>query len=103
MNVFTTEHPINSQPSFFDARTYPVLSFVWSSLTTALFLVPLVIGLCVYNVFTNAAEIGAEYEFPDSWTLFTAQVFAFCFLFASLLVAAYRLVEWHFTRKALSR
>jgi hypothetical protein len=103
MNVFTTEHPINSQPSFFDTREYPVLSFVWSSLTIALFLVPLVIGLCVYDVLNDATEIGAGYDFPDSWTLFAAQVFAFCFLFASLLVAAYRLVEWHLTRKGLSR
>ena len=96
MNVFTTEHPINSQPSFFDTRAYPVSSFVWSSLAIALLLLPFVVGFCAYDAFSYAAEIGAETELPDSWALFTAQAFAVCLFFGSLVVVAYRLLEWYF-------
>ena len=43
MNLFTTEHPLNSQPSWFDAQAHPVLSFVCSVFVLALALAPVVL------------------------------------------------------------
>ncbi len=100
MNVFSTEHPMVSQAPVFDARTYPFLNFVWNSLLITVVLVPAFIALYVYSVCKDAVEIGAEYDFPDSWACFTAKAFAFCFCFAVLLVAGYRLVEGYFRRKS---
>ncbi len=103
MNVFTTDHPMVSQPPCFDTRRHPALSFVWSSLILALMFTPLVILFYVAGVCSDAYEIGAEYDFPDSWPWFIAEVFALCFFVASALVSAYRLLEWHFRNKFLGR
>ena len=87
-----------SQPSCFDAKAYPVVSFVWNSLVIALGLLPLAIGFDVYTIFNNAAEIGAEYDFPESWPWYIAGAFVFCLCCAALLVSAYRLLAWHFRK-----
>ena len=62
-SIFTTDHPLTLQPSWFDRREHPVLSFVCSVLVSTLILTPLIlIGLYYYDI----SDIGAEPDpFPD--------------------------------------
>jgi hypothetical protein len=99
MNVFTTDHPLVSQPSPFDSKKFPMVSFVCSSLIMALGFLPFVVTFYVYTVFSDAIEFGAEYDFPDSWTLFIVEVFGLCLFCSVLFVSAYRLVAWYFRNK----
>jgi len=63
INIFTTDHPLTLQPSWFDRREYPVLSFVCSVFVSTLIFTPLIlIGLYHYDL----NDIGAEPDpFPD--------------------------------------
>ena len=63
MDIFTTDHPMTSQPSLFDAKEHPVLSAVCRVIVLALGLTPLIlIGLYFYAI----SDIGAEPEpFPE--------------------------------------
>ncbi len=59
MNVFTTDHPLTSQTSWFDARTYPVRSFICRVLLFTLISAPVILVALYYY---DRNEIGAE---PD--------------------------------------
>jgi len=63
INIFTTDHPLTLQPSWFDRREHPVLSFVCSVFVSTLILTPpILIGLYYYDL----NDIGAEPDpFPD--------------------------------------
>jgi hypothetical protein len=65
MSIFTTDHPLTSQPTLFDKRAFPVLSFVCSVFVAALIFTPLILaGLYFYLI----SDIGAEATpFPDPW------------------------------------
>ena len=65
MNVFTIDHPLTLQPSWFDRREYPKLSFVCSVFVSTLIFTPLILaGLYYFDM----SEIGAEPDpFPDPW------------------------------------
>lgn len=76
MNPFTTDHPLASKSSWFDAHEHPTLSFLCSTLVLALVLAPLVlVSLYYYSV----SDIGAEPNpFPQPWwALFWGSVMAF--------------------------
>lgn len=76
MDVFTTDHPMTSQPSLFDAKTHPVLSAVCRVIRLAIGLTPLIlISLYFYAV----SDIGAEPNpFPEPWlTLMIGSIISF--------------------------
>lgn len=92
MNVFTTKHPMTSQPSWFDTKAHPSLSFVCSVFALALVLTPLVLaGLLHYAV----GDIGAEPDpFPDPWLVLfmgSSVAFALSLVCAFLVVLTGRL------------
>jgi hypothetical protein len=92
MNVFTTDHPMTSQPSWFDAKAHPVLSWFYDVLLLALLLSPLMLfGLYEYAM----TDIGADNPFPEpGWALMMGSVLAFVLslLCACPILLAYRLV-----------
>jgi hypothetical protein len=93
MNVFTTDHPLTVQPSWFDRREYPKLSFVCSVLVSELVLTPVIlVGLYYYA----ASDSGAESDpFPDPWLDFiVGSIFAFVasLICSFFVVMAYRLM-----------
>ncbi|HLH55414.1 MAG TPA: hypothetical protein VKY92_17565 [Verrucomicrobiae bacterium] len=64
MNIFTTDHPMASGPSWLDAKEYPRLSFVLSVLLITLILAPLVLIGLYYWVMS---DIGADNPFGEPW------------------------------------
>lgn len=93
MNIFTTEHPLTSQPSWFDTKEHPFLSFVCSVFVLALVFTPLILfGLYSYAI----SDIGAEPNpFPDPWlALAVGSIYSFTISLvgASLVVLAYRML-----------
>ena len=94
MNIFETEHPMDSQSSWFDRRKHPKLSFVCSTFLLAAVIAPVIL-VCLY--FWAISDIGAEPNpFPEPLRAFTISViFAFIvsFVLAALLVLIYRLVR----------
>jgi hypothetical protein len=97
MNIFTTDHPLVSQSSCFDAREHPWISFLSTTSVLALILTPLVYGFILYDAFTDGVECTDEPPFPGSWPEFLlagAAVLVFCFVCALLLVSGYRLLQY---------
>jgi|SRR5882724_1011851 len=90
INIFTTDHPLTLQPSWFDRREYPVLSFVCSVLVSTLIFTPLIlIGLYYYDL----SDIGAEPDpFPDPWQDF---VFGSILSFVISLVCSFFVILAH--------
>ena len=93
MDVFTTDHPLTSQPSWFGTKEHPVLSAVCSGTVLALcFTPPILAGLYFYFI----SDIGAEPNpFPDPWfdlAVGSALSFIIAVLIAAALVTAYRLM-----------
>jgi len=100
MNVFTTDHPMASQPSCFDPQEYPWASFFYSILVVALLLLPLLAGFVLYSI-GNDGAVTPE-DSPDSVLEFITGVFALSLFLAFGIVSAYRLLRWHFQRKQLA-
>src|SRR4051794_23485238 len=93
MNIFTTDHPLTLQPSWFDRKEYPKLSFVCSVFLSTLVLTPLIlVGLYYYAM----SDIGAEPDpFPDPWLEFVVgSVLSFVvgFVCSFFVVTAHRLL-----------
>jgi hypothetical protein len=93
MNIFTTDHPLTLQPSWFDRRVYPKLSFVCSVFVLALVLTPVIlVGLYYYDM----SDIGAEATpLPDSWLdFFIGSIFSFVvgLICSFFFVVAHRLI-----------
>ena len=93
MDLFTTDNPLTSQPSWFDAKAHPLLSAVCSTAFLALCFTPaILVGLYCYFI----SDIGAEPNpFPDPWFDLAAGAglsFIFAILFASVMVMAHRLL-----------
>jgi hypothetical protein len=100
MNIFTTDHPMASQSSWFDMKQHPGLSFVCSSFILALFLTPFVLFRLL---FWATSDIGAESNpFPEPWlTLGGGLVVAFgvSFICACPIILAYRFLARHWRKK----
>ena|SRR6266404_2518860 len=126
MNVFSTEHPLTAQPSWFDTREHPLLSYVCRVLVVALILCALFAGLLGFSMFSQDSP-----DVPDpSWTdsIFAVAGFLMAFpvfffvpeevtfgitwsafgligvainglCWACVFVAVYRLLERQFQRK----
>jgi hypothetical protein len=95
MSIFTTDHPLTTQPSWFDARAFPALSFLCTSTLLALAFTPLILG-GLYIFLTT--DIGAEPKpFGDHplRLLAIGSVFSFVvgFICASFVVTIYRLAK----------
>jgi hypothetical protein len=92
MNVFTTDHPMASQPSCFDAKAHPVLSYFGGVVLLALLFWPLMLfGLYEYAM----TDIGADNPFPEpGWALLMGSILAFVLSLISAcpLLLVYRLV-----------
>ena len=86
MNIFTTDHPMASQSSWFDAKEHPVLSILCSVFLLCPILMPVVISR-LYVYFTS--DIGADNPFPDPWR---ALAWMIILAFAISLVCAFPLV-----------
>jgi hypothetical protein len=91
MNVFTTDHPLTLQPSWFDRRVYPFWSFVCSVVVLAVIFTPaILVGL----YFWLTSDIGAESQpFPDPWfdlAVGAGISFVVGIICASLVVLIYR-------------
>jgi len=85
MNIFTTDHPMASQPSWSDEKEHPVLSFLCSVFLLGPILTPVVIWR-FYVYFTS--DIGADNPFPDPWP---ALAWIMLFSFTISLVCAFPL------------
>ena len=93
MNVFTTDHPLVSQTSWFDTKAHPVLSLVCNAFTFAVVLTPFVlVGLCCCAM----SDMGGEPEpFPELWmalVLGSVLAFGISLVGAVPIVLAYRLL-----------
>ena len=86
MNIFTTDHPLASQPSWSDAKEHPVLSILCSVFLLCPILMPVVISR-LYVYFTS--DIGADNPFPDPWR---ALAWMIILAFAISLVCAFPLM-----------
>jgi threonine/homoserine/homoserine lactone efflux protein len=103
MNPFTTDHPLASQPSWFDTKAHPMMSFFCSGLVLApvLFLV-----LCGWVLLPGLVDEmldddGIVTVFPDSLGDLLggmALVWVFSLFCAFLLVSSQRLIL-NFIRK----
>jgi hypothetical protein len=91
MNVFTTDHPMTSQPSYFDTKAHPLLSFICGVFVTTLMLAPLVFGYVVYAVATDDVQCTDEPDGP-LFILGIPVSFVLSFICAFPLVLAYRLI-----------
>ena len=94
MNIFATDHPMICEPSWFDAKEYPRLSFVLSVFVVTLILAPLVLIRLYYWVMS---DIGADNPFPDpllalAWGLIAA--FVLSLPVACAAIFAYRFITW---------
>ena len=68
MNIFTTEHPMASQSSWFDTKEHPRLSFICRTFVLAMILAPFVFVRLYYYAIS---DIGAEPKpFPQPWWCF---------------------------------
>lgn len=95
MSIFTTDHPLMTQPSWFDARAFPALSFFCTSILLALAFTPLILASLYFWL---TSDIGAESKpFGDHpWLLLLiGSIFSFVvgFICASFVVAIYRLTK----------
>ncbi len=104
MNILTTDHPLTLQPSWFDRREHPLLSFVCHVSVMALILTPLIlVGLYFYAI----SDIGAEPNpFPDPWldlAVGTALSFVIGLACASLMILTYRLLARVWNRNMLTK
>lgn len=64
MNVFTTDHPLVAQPSCFDAKENPLLSYLARVILAAFILCPLLLGVAWL-----ALASGESPEVPEpAWT-----------------------------------
>ena len=94
MNIFTTDHPMASHPSWSDAKQHPVLSILYSVLLLGPILTPVVIWR-LYVYFTS--DIGADNPVPDPWPAFAWMIilaFTISLVCAFPRVLLYRLVGW---------
>ena len=81
MNIFTPEHPMASQSSWFDTKEHPRLSFICSTFVLALILAPFVFVRLYYYAIS---DFGAEPNpIPQPW---------WCFFMGSLLAFALSVV-----------
>jgi hypothetical protein len=95
MSIFTTDHPLTTQPSWFDARAFPALSFFCTSTLLATAFTPLIL---ISFYFWLTSDIGAEPKpFGDHpWLLLVSgSIFSFVvgFICASFVVAIYRFAK----------
>ena len=101
MSTFTTEHPLVSQPSWFDAKDHPALSFASNSILLELILAPWAYGCVLYGALMDEVQSTDVPPLPGSWTELLFEVgfvFVFCLICATLLVSGYRLWQWLGTR-----
>jgi len=107
MNIFSTDHPMVSQPSCFDAKAYPWRSFFCNVVVLALIFTPLLYGCAVYSAVSDDVQCTDDPRlqmFFGSWAIFGSSVcvtFAFCFVCAVLTVSVYRLLAWYFRKSLL--
>jgi hypothetical protein len=65
MSIFTTDHPLTLQPSWFDRRAHPFLSFFCSVVVLAVIFTPMILASLYFWL---TSDIGAEPRpFPDPW------------------------------------
>src|SRR5262245_9304225 len=88
MNIFTTEHPLTSQPSWFDTKAHPRLSFVCRAFVLAIAATPIVLIALIHYVMS---DLGAETT-PSPGPDFSVLVFASVFAFAISLLGAFPIV-----------
>jgi hypothetical protein len=96
MNVFTTDHPLTSQPSYFDAKAHPRLSFIFQTFVSAVLITPLIFGCLVYYAVSEDAQSTDETDW--AWSLsdlaiILALIFIFSFIFSFLLLLTWRLIK----------
>jgi len=96
MNPFTTDHPLVSQPSCFDAKAHPWLSFIFRTFVSTLLITPLIFGCLVYYAFGDDAQSADESVWPESLSDFAivlAIIFIFSFICSFLLLLTWRLIK----------
>jgi hypothetical protein len=94
MNPFATDHPLVSQPSWFDAKTFPWRSWLCRALVLASIAAPLLFGYVLYADVSEAFGIGSATDpFPRSWGEWASGIggtFTVCLVGALLVVGTYR-------------
>lgn len=101
MNPFSIEHPLNSQPSWFDTKEHPVLSFVCSVFFLALILTPIVLVFLYHLAMSDLEGVTTPGPFSFAeigWFLLVGGVVAFvlssvCVL-PAVLVYRFLLRRW---------
>jgi|SRR6185437_16501286 len=98
MGIFTTDHPLASQASWFDVKAHPILSYICHAFATALALLPFVCGYVLYSAFTNPGPECTDFPpitetDPGRFIAFSvAGSFAFCLICAFLITFVYWLL-----------
>ena len=97
MNVFSTDHPLASQPSWFDAKTFPVRSWLLSAVVLAAVGAPILLGLVIYSDLSEAFQIDTTpAPFPqslDDWLGAITGSFILCLVAALILIAVARVIH----------
>ena len=94
MNPFVAEHPLVSQPSWFNAKAYPVLSLFCSTLVLGFVLTPFLFGWVCFVALTDDVGSTDDSPFPQSLTELLVGIgiaFLICLFCALLLVSGFRL------------
>jgi hypothetical protein len=97
MGIFTTDHPLASQPSCFDAKAHPIVSYICQAFATALVLLPFVCGYVLYSAFTDPGPECTDFPpitetDPGRFIVFSVVgSFAFCLICALLMAFLFRL------------
>lgn len=107
MNPFTAEHPLNSQPSWFDAKEHPVLSFVCSVFFLALSLTPIILAFLYHWVMSDLEGVTTPGPFSFAeigWFLLVGGGVAFVLSLVCALpaVSVYRFLlrRWRLLKQA---
>lgn len=98
MNPFTTEHPLNSRPSWFDAKAHPSRALAGRGLALALGLTP----FTLYGLFYWVVEAEDGVTTPETLTLAGLWRFlmvggAFAFV-CSVAIAFLTMGVWRFVK-----
>jgi uncharacterized membrane protein (DUF485 family) len=96
MNVFTTDHPMVSQPSWADAKAHRRLSALGDALALAVVLTPFAVVLLFCLLVEDDAYVYTTPSLPSDvgWGLAMGAVLAFVasYVCALLIVLGYRFV-----------
>src|SRR5262249_32317732 len=98
MNMFSTEHPLAAQPSWFDAKVFPVRSWLLSAAVLAAIGAPILLAVAIYSDLSQAFQFDTPGPIPqsvDDWLGAISGSFIVCLAGALMLIAVLRVIRRH--------